>query len=175
MPANGGDRRSKAGKLSGFFVRSKRRDDKHLVSSSFIRSSKGNPGSIGNTSTSESPVHTFAGAGTYLVVLTAVAGSESVTDEQSIAVSIPTGLGDSNFDAIQIYPNPTNGIVMINLNDHPGNTSVRIFDLKGSLVYSRDMHNPGLYLINISDYENGPYIMQLDNENQSSHQMIIKK
>ncbi len=32
----------------------------------------------GNTSTSESPVHTFAGAGTYLVVLTAVAGSESV-------------------------------------------------------------------------------------------------
>ena len=129
----------------------------------------------GNTSTAESPVHTFAGAGTYLVVLTAVAGTESVTDEQSITVSFATGLGDSNFDAIQIYPNPTNGIVMINLNDHPGNTSVRIFDLKGILLYIGDMHNPGLNLINISDYENGTYIMQVDSEHQSSRQMIIKE
>lgn len=129
----------------------------------------------GNSSTAESPVHTFAGAGAYTVVLTAVAGMESVTDEQSISVSIATGLGNSNFDAIQIYPNPTNGIVRINLKDHAGDTSVKIFDLKGSLVYSRNMTNPGLYFLNISDYANGTYVIQVDSEHQTSRQMIIKE
>ena len=129
----------------------------------------------GNSSTDESPVHTFAGAGIYTVVLTATAGMESATDEQSITVSSPTGLGDSHFDAIQVYPNPTNGIVRIELKEHTGDTSVKIFDLKGSLLYSRDMGNPGLYLINISDYENGTYLMQVDIEHQSFRQMIIKE
>jgi PKD repeat protein len=129
----------------------------------------------GNSSTAENPVHTFASDGTYTVVLTAVAGSESVTDEQSITVSFTTGLGNSPFDSFQIYPNPTQGIVRINLKDHTGDISIKIFDLKGSLVHSRDMHNPGLYLINISDYENGTYFIQVDSENQSSRQMIIKE
>lgn len=129
----------------------------------------------GNTSTDESPVHTFAGAGTYTVVLTAMAGMESATDEQSITVSTATGLGDSHFDTIQIYPNPTNGIVRIDLKDHTGDTSVKIFDLKGSLLYSRDMGTPGLYLINISDYENGTYVMKVDSEHQSYSQIIIKE
>ena len=129
----------------------------------------------GNSSTDESPVHTFAGAGIYTVVLTATAGMESATDEQSITVSSPTGLGDSHFDAIQVYPNPTNGIVRIELKEHTGDTSVKIFDLKGSLLYSRDMGNPGLYLINISDYENGTYVMKVDSEHQSYSQIIIKE
>ena len=129
----------------------------------------------GNSSTTESPVHTFADAGTYTVVLTAVAGLESVTDEQSITVSSALGLGNTHFDAIQIYPNPTHGIVRINLKDHTGDTSVKIFDLKGSLVYSDNMRNPGLYFIDISDNENGTYVIQVDSEHQSSRQMIIKE
>jgi len=129
----------------------------------------------GNSSTTESPVHTFADAGTYTVVLTAVAGMESVTDEQSITVSSALGLGNTHFDAIQIYPNPTHGIVRINLKDHTGDTSVKIFDLKGSLVYSDNMRNPGLYFIDISDNENGTYVIQVDSEHQSSRQMIIKE
>jgi hypothetical protein len=47
--------------------------------------------------------------------------------------------------------------------------------MKGSLVYSRDIRNPGFYLINISDYENGTYVIQVDSEHQSSRQMIIKE
>jgi PKD repeat protein len=129
----------------------------------------------GNSSTAESPVHTFAAAGIYTVALTAVAGAESVKEELSITVSSASGLGNSHFDAIQIYPNPTHGIVIINLKDHTGAISVKIFDLKGSLVYSGDMRNPGIYFVNISDYRNGTYVLQLDSEHQSSRQMIIKE
>jgi hypothetical protein len=129
----------------------------------------------GSSSTAENPVHTFAAAGTYTVVLTAVAGMESVTDEVLIAISSPTGLENSHFDDIQIYPNPTHGIVIINLKDLTGDTSIKIFDLKGSLVYSGDMRNPGIYFINISEYRNGTYVIQTEREHHSSRQMIIKE
>jgi hypothetical protein len=47
--------------------------------------------------------------------------------------------------------------------------------MKGSLVYSEKKRNPGLYFINISDYENGTYVMQVNSEQLSSRQLIVKE
>ena len=129
----------------------------------------------GNTGSEVNPVYTYADPGTYTVVLTASAASNSASYEQSITVSTPTGVENPGPASLQIYPNPTNGIVIISLDGHAGVSSLKIFNLKGSLLYSQNLHTPGYHLIDISEYENGAYIMQIDNEYQSSYQMIIKE
>jgi len=84
-----------------------------------------------------------------------------------------TSVEDSYTDAVQIYPNPTSGIVTISLSETE-KTSVKIFDISGRTVYSNEFNNTGLYSLDISDLKNGNYIIQVDHERQTFSQKLIK-
>ncbi len=129
----------------------------------------------GNSSTEENPVHTYTDAGTYAVILTAEAGSSSATHQESVTVSSPVGISDSYATVPQVYPNPTSGIVMINLDGQTGSSTIKIFNLGGSLLYSEQKYNPGIHMINISGYKSGTYLFQVDHDTHSSFQLIIKE
>ncbi len=129
----------------------------------------------GNSSTEENPVHTYADAGTYPVVLTAEAGAITSTHQESITVSAPVGMDDFHKNVPKVYPNPTSGMVVINLEGQTGSSTIKIFSLDGSLLYTEVIYNPGIHLVNISGYEIGTYLLQVDNDSQSTSQMIIKE
>ena len=129
----------------------------------------------GNSSTEENPVHTYADAGTYPVVLTAEAGAITSTHQESVTVSAPVGMDDLYQTVPKVYPNPTSGMVVINLEGQVGSSTIKIFNLDGSLLYSEQIYNPGIHMVNLSGYEIGTYLLQVDNESQSTNQMIIKE
>jgi PKD repeat protein len=128
-----------------------------------------------NSSTEENPVHSYADAGTYTVILTAESGSSSATYQESVVVSSTVGIGDSYATVSQVYPNPTSGIIMINLEGQAGSCTFKIYSLDGSLLYSEQKYNPGMHMVNISGYKSGTYLLQVDNDSHSSSQLIIKE
>jgi len=96
----------------------------------------GNPA----TSTAQSPVVTYATAGTYnvtLVTTNAAGTSETETKADYIAVEPLVGINDPALAAkVKVYPNPTNGIVTVELNgDFAGqDATVEVFDVLGRKV-----------------------------------------
>lgn len=86
-----------------------------------------------------------------------------------------TGFMDSHMDTPQIYPNPTNGIVMINLNDHSEICTLSIFEINGNLRYLSKVKGPGTHPVSFLDYEVGTYILNVESESNSSSQMIVRE
>lgn len=83
--------------------------------------------------------------------------------------------GNSNVDALHFYPNPSKGMVFINLDDRSGIFTLKIFKLNGSLVSSKEIKAPGSFHVDMAEFESGSYLFQLDSEQQSAAQLIIKE
>jgi hypothetical protein len=102
--------------------------------------------------------------------------AEDVTTLQDWMVSIildpAVGIGTSNDESFQIYPNPATDFVYIKLTRE---TSIRLFDLMGKLCYSKDDVNGDL-TIDVSDFKRGVYIVSLVWEGGSPQQqeMILQ-
>jgi PKD repeat protein len=129
----------------------------------------------GSFSTEENPGHTYAAPGTYTVGLTAYTGSDSATHEQSVTVSYVTFNEEFKQGTPKVYPNPTNGVITIELGEQTNITGVKIFDLNGTLLYAAGLYTAGYHYIDISGYEAGAYVMQFDRGDDSSFQMILKE
>ena len=102
------------------------------------------------------------GAGT--TNLTAIGGDSEVFIQK---FSAPSTVGLNNVPeerAIQVYPNPTNGAIRINLNRIQNPASIKIYNMNGKLVYTQslastaslDLELPkakGIYLVHIFDID----------------------
>lgn len=73
---------------------------------------------------------------------------------------------------ITIYPNPTNGIFTINSQQQIGN--IIITDISGKIFYLKNNISNNYLKINISDVEQGIYLLKITTENNISTQKIIK-
>jgi len=64
-------------------------------------------------------------------------------------------------DAVELYPNPSNGIFSLEITDETIN-SIQVFDLSGKLVYSENVvDNEKQKEINLSNLTSGIYILKL--------------
>lgn len=71
---------------------------------------------------------------------------------------------------IKMYPNPATGIV--NFDAIPQNSTLRIFDFTGKVVYERsDLDN--FESVNISGFTNGIYLVQIENTGSISNKKLI--
>ncbi len=88
---------------------------------------------------------------------------------------IPVSVGSSNFkhNVIKIYPNPTNGSVIVDPNM---NTAYRIemYDVFGKKLYSRD-NNRGSIQINMTQYSPGIYIVTIVSSGETYSAKLIKQ
>ncbi|MGB1019179.1 MAG: T9SS type A sorting domain-containing protein [Chitinophagales bacterium] len=80
------------------------------------------------------------------------------------------GINDISFENVSVYPNPTNGI--INLNVSETLSSVRIMDLTGKTV---QVFNAGSKQLDISEFTIGIYFLEIANAERKSVVKIIKK
>ncbi|MEX0595196.1 MAG: T9SS type A sorting domain-containing protein, partial [Candidatus Paceibacterota bacterium] len=68
-----------------------------------------------------------------------------------------------------VYPNPTNGEIFVQSDANL--LSYELFDLKGVKLLSGDLNNEA---INISDFQNGVYILSITTESGKFHSKLIK-
>lgn len=90
----------------------------------------------GTTASEENPVHTYAEDGSYDVSLTAVsdACANDVFMEEIVINTV--GISEPGSGTlINVYPNPGNGIFYISPTNDLLNSTIRIFDLKGQILF----------------------------------------
>ncbi|MCF8366136.1 MAG: PKD domain-containing protein [Bacteroidales bacterium] len=104
------------------------------------------------------------------------AGTQTSPDEFFVAKSSGSKTlfveeaGDS--ESIHVFPNPTHNILNINIST--GETAqFFVFDMNGKLIYKAAMAEH--YALDMNDFENGMYILNVITENENYTQKIIKR
>jgi hypothetical protein len=112
----------------------------------------------------------FALGGTGAVV----AGSNQINvryDNINIfKVPAPNGIAKNNAVEMSIFPNPSNGIV--NLNLAVANAQVEIFNVIGERVFSKSQLNKGMNVLDLSSVSEGTYIVRILSGNEVSTKKI---
>jgi hypothetical protein len=89
------------------------------------------------------------------------------TSTRTQQINLATGLNDINGSKIRIYPNPTNDIIKIEGLTKNENTIIKLYDLQGKLILSRELKEKGS--IDISDLNNGVYVIRIG---EMTHKII---
>ncbi len=114
---------------------------------------------------------TAAGNGTVEVVATANDGSGIIGVEKiTISNQTGTGINDLAFKNVNIYPNPTSGLVSIDLEEKL--TSIKIMDLTGKTI---KVFNAESTQLDISNFTTGIYFLEIANTERKSVVKVIKK
>jgi hypothetical protein len=110
-----------------------------------------------------------------------VSNSSSIdSDEVTVFVDDScSGLGNrSSSKEILIYPNPTNGLLNVELSGFNNSIIISLFSLNGSMVYSENINNysPDKILkrqIDLSKFGKGVYFVRLTNNNTSETKKVL--
>jgi hypothetical protein len=85
-------------------------------------------------------------------------------------------LEDSSLTSFNIFPNPVQDELTINLDQFSNDLKVNIYDPLGSLVYSKNNLALNDNKVNISHFNNGLYFLEVsDNENKTFVKRFIKE
>lgn len=91
-----------------------------------------------------------------------IAVSGTGVDDQIIVITqngSTVGISNLNYSDITIYPNPTNGIITIDI-CNPYNADIEIYNTNGSLIYSKDLISIQEQ-IDLSAYPKGMYFIKV--------------
>ncbi len=118
----------------------------------------------GNVSTGQTPgAHVYTQAGSYTVCLTVtnLAGTDSVC--KTVVIS---GINELDASAeISIYPNPTNNVINVMLNDAlKGNAQLEILNPIGEVVISRKATGNNVEKFNMDKLPQGVYFVRISGE-----------
>lgn len=88
----------------------------------------------------------------------------------STLINNPVGINDPDFPVspITIYPNPTNGLVQIELPDHTM-LDIKVFDLQGQIIKETTEAR-----IDLSNYPDGVYVIRVQTEKGFYRYQVIK-
>ncbi len=111
------------------------------------------------TSADENPTYQFAANDSYDVVLTS--SSVNCDSEFTETVSIiNVGINTITHENVEVYPNPTNGIVNI---EYANEAKINVYNLLGELVLSNIDVN-GFTEVDMSELTNGTYIIKISTD-----------
>lgn len=75
---------------------------------------------------------------------------------------------------VNVYPNPSNGIVNIAIANYSGSLKVSLVDINGRVVYSNEINDFSLeQSLNVKNYQSGVYLLNLEGENIKLTKKII--
>lgn len=87
-----------------------------------------------------------------------------------------TGINDyEENNSLSIYPNPANENITINFTSTSKNTSVKIYDATGRLIKNIENVKSGESTINISEMENGLYLINITDGKSSVTKRFVKQ
>lgn len=73
-------------------------------------------------------------------------------------VSNPASIGEKELETIQIFPNPTNSVINIVVNDHAAYSGFELYDVTGQLIMSGSQLQKS---IDLTNYPNGLYFVRI--------------
>jgi hypothetical protein len=79
-------------------------------------------------------------------------------------------------ESISVYPNPGNGKFKLSFENITGGVSVQIYDMKGGLVFAKQVSDANLTEdINLENEANGVYLVKIQSDNLSKNIKLIKE
>jgi subtilisin-like proprotein convertase family protein len=80
---------------------------------------------------------------------------------------------DYIFNQMVVYPNPTKGVLNINLNAQiDGDTQYSIYDIQGRMILSKKS-NALVEVLNIENFANGMYVLSVENGSSKTTKKIV--
>lgn len=129
----------------------------------------------GTTSTEESPMHSYAAAGSYTILLTASNGSCENAFSQTIELSTQSISEDEN-TGLHIFPNPAKDKVSI-IVDKPltDRAILHIYTAEGREISSLKLEKSGnnSFFISLNNLQPGYYWIQIEDVNRSFSKKLV--
>lgn len=115
------------------------------------------------------------GVGVSIITVTANDGmGETVTDEFTVTVTANSSLGELSKSNVQVYPNPSNGVFVIETTQLSNSLSIKVVDVTGKTVYKQTSELSKTQ-IDISNKREGMYFLILESDESSYiHKLIIE-
>lgn len=110
--------------------------------------------------------------GTYAVSVTQN-GCSSVSDCVNLIIIASNDRAFSN--SISIFPNPSNGKYVVKFDNISTNVDIRVLDINGKQVMKRDNADINNLIIDISDYDNGVYLLNIISDKKEATFKLIKQ
>jgi len=85
--------------------------------------------------------------------------NDTLTIPVSLEVTWPVNVDDFITQQIDIYPNPTNGVV--NITGLGSETKITVTDVRGQVVFSTEPLNSGLFSFDLSGSNPGVYFVNI--------------
>ncbi len=119
----------------------------------------------GNSSTINSPTHTYASNGTYNVCLTLTTACTNIAYCEDIVIDGQSNVGIQNneLEQVSIYPNPAADKVYFEINNNKA-AKICIFNASGKLVLNQAV-NSSLETIDLTTFSSGIYSCQISTSN----------
>lgn len=135
----------------------------------------------GDTTTNFIPALTLNVPGSYNYMYTV--GNDVCPDDTAVVtVNVNNGcdwlsIDDLTAEGMNVYPNPTSGIVNISNSNNDGVFALTVMDINGRIVYTDDAAEIGAqeYTVDLNGYDNGVYIIRLTKGNTHQMMRIVKQ
>ncbi len=89
-----------------------------------------------------------------------------------------TSLGVNDIDSvssISLSPNPSNAILNIQLEGNPSQLKIEVFDILGKQIFTRSIENSNITQIEVSNWNNGVYLIKISNDGKVETKRFIKQ
>ncbi|MCB0478979.1 MAG: T9SS type A sorting domain-containing protein [Crocinitomicaceae bacterium] len=125
----------------------------------------------GNNNMDTNTTHTYAANGIYTVHLKAYNQCFEDSSIQSVDLST-VGLEEFGSNSVLIYPNPTQGKVIISLDEVQNDVALKVIDLLGKTVLSRKL-SASLLEIDLAPFGQGTYFLRLESDSKVVTKKIV--
>jgi len=124
----------------------------------------------GGRSTQTSPTHIYENIdNAEFKACLAIINGAGCLSETCNTVSIDlVSVTDATLQKIKMYPNPTTGVVTIQLEAESGDVEMNIMDSKGSKIMTQTFDQAQTYQLDLADFVEGVYFIMISNDKGTS-------
>jgi len=97
------------------------------------------------------------------------------TDTSACHNIVLTGIGELNQNNINIYPNPTNNLITVELTQLFENLTVELLSIDGKIVKQQTINNSQKFTLDLSNQSKGIYFLKVNASNTINQFKIIKQ
>jgi hypothetical protein len=130
----------------------------------------------------DNPSHIYPTAGVYvvkLVVISPAGCKDSIISQILVGTATIDEVNESNSLEFNVYPNPSKGLFNIKLNSKDLSSTITVMNLLGEVILTKDLVQTanGNFesQIDLSNYPNGIYLIDMSTENQTVVRKISKQ